>query len=132
MCQCIPDLIESVGCDGEGKTGVPRENPFGARERTNNKLNPHMVSMPGFKPGPHWWEASALTTMPPLLISIAAETKSTASQASVSKHILVFSFPTKITSVKKVQQRFVSCFFVLCNSCVGSSLISNLASHCVH
>ena len=27
-----------------GKNGVPGEKPFGARERTNNKLNPHMAS----------------------------------------------------------------------------------------
>ena len=26
-----------------------------------------MASMPRFKPGPHWWEASALTTLPPFL-----------------------------------------------------------------
>ena len=26
-----------------------------------------MASTPGFKPGPHWWETSALTTAPPLL-----------------------------------------------------------------
>ena len=26
-----------------------------------------MGSTPGFEPGPHWWEASALTTAPPLL-----------------------------------------------------------------
>ena len=26
-----------------------------------------MASTPGFEPGPHWWEASALTTAPPLL-----------------------------------------------------------------
>ena len=26
---------------GEGKTEVPREKPLGAKERTNNKLNPH-------------------------------------------------------------------------------------------
>ena len=26
---------------GERKTGVPREKPLGARERTNNKLNTH-------------------------------------------------------------------------------------------
>ena len=26
-----------------------------------------MASKPGFEPGPHWWEASALTTVPPLL-----------------------------------------------------------------
>ena len=36
-------------------------------ERTNNKLNPHMASTLGFEPGPHWLEASALTTAPPLL-----------------------------------------------------------------
>jgi len=38
------------------------------RERTNNKLNPHMTPGPGIKPGTHWWEASALTTAPPLLL----------------------------------------------------------------
>ena len=27
-----------------------------------------MGSPPGFEPGPHWWEASALTTVPPLTI----------------------------------------------------------------
>ena len=57
----------SVGFWGEGKTGVPGEKPLGARERTNNKLNPHMASTSGFEPGPHCWEASALTTAPPLL-----------------------------------------------------------------
>ena len=31
------------------------------------KLNPHMVSTPGFEPGPHWWEVSAVTIGPPLL-----------------------------------------------------------------
>ena len=36
-----------VGFYGEGKTGVPGEKPLGARERTNNKLNPHMASTPG-------------------------------------------------------------------------------------
>ena len=29
-----------VGFRGEGKTGVPREKPLGARMRTNSKLNP--------------------------------------------------------------------------------------------
>ena len=57
----------SVGFWGEGKTGVPGEKPLGAKERTNNKLNPHMASTPGVEPWPHWWEASALTTAPPLL-----------------------------------------------------------------
>ena len=50
-----------------GKTGVPEEKTLGARTRTNNKLNPHMTPSPGIEPGPHWWEASALTTAPSLL-----------------------------------------------------------------
>ena len=58
--------FENVGFWGERKTGVPGEKPLGAKERTNNKLNPHMASTPGFEPGPHWWEASALTTAPSL------------------------------------------------------------------
>ena len=28
-----------------------------------------MASLPGFEPRPHWWEASALTTNPPLIPS---------------------------------------------------------------
>ena len=51
----------------EDKTRVPGENPFGAKMRTNNKLNPHMASTPGNKPAPHWWVASTLITRPPLL-----------------------------------------------------------------
>ena len=46
---------------------VPREKPLRARTRTNNKLNPRMTLGPGVEPGPHWWEASALTTAPSLL-----------------------------------------------------------------
>ena len=38
---------------GEGKTGVPGEKPLGAKDRTNNKLNPNMVSMLEFEPRPH-------------------------------------------------------------------------------
>ena len=33
-----------------GETGEPGEKPLGARERTNNKLNPHM--MPGMESNP--------------------------------------------------------------------------------
>ena len=33
----------SVGVWGEEKTGVPGEKLLGARERTNNKLNPHGI-----------------------------------------------------------------------------------------
>ena len=34
-----------------------------------------MASTPGFEPGPHWWEASALTTAPPLLPLMAWQWK---------------------------------------------------------
>ena len=37
---------------------------LGAGTRTNNKLNPHMASTPEIEPGLHWWEASALTSIP--------------------------------------------------------------------
>ena len=63
--------FEVLGFYGKGKTGVHAEKTLGARERTNNKLNPHMASTPGFEPGPHWWEASALTTAPPLLFAVS-------------------------------------------------------------
>ena len=36
--------------------------------RTNNKVNRRMVPTPGIEPGPHWWEASAVTTSPSLLL----------------------------------------------------------------
>jgi len=39
--------------------------PLGAEKR-NNKLNPHLTPDLGIEPGPHWWEASALTTSPTL------------------------------------------------------------------
>ena len=44
--------------------GVPGEKPLGARTRTNNKLNPHIMPSLGIEPRSHWWEASALTTAP--------------------------------------------------------------------
>ena len=35
--------LENVGFWGEGKTWVSGQKPLGAKERTNYKLNPHMV-----------------------------------------------------------------------------------------
>ena len=51
---------------------MPGKKPLGAKERTNNKLNPHMASTPVFDLGPHWWEASALTTAPSLAHLLSA------------------------------------------------------------
>jgi len=49
-----------------GKPENPEKNPR-SREGNQHKLNPLMASGPGIEPGPHWWEASALTTAPSLL-----------------------------------------------------------------
>ena len=49
------NLKINVGFCGEGKT-------LEAGTRTNNKLNLHKATTPGIETGPHWWEASALTT----------------------------------------------------------------------
>ena len=40
--------------------------------RTNNKLNPHMESKPGFEPGQLWWEASTTLVS---LASLFAKTR---------------------------------------------------------
>ena len=58
---------ENVGFCGEGKTRVPGEKPLGAKERTNNKLNPDVAQMPGCELGSNWWEAGALYTALPSL-----------------------------------------------------------------
>ena len=57
--------FRDVGFWGEGKTREPGEKSFRAKERFNNKINPHLASTPEFEPGPNWWEASA-PSLPPL------------------------------------------------------------------
>ena len=51
----------------EERGKYPENKSLGAKERTNNKLNPHIASTPGYEPWPHGWEARALPTAPPLL-----------------------------------------------------------------
>ena len=59
--------LEVLVFEERGKPEYPEKNLSELRTRTNNKLNPHMTPSPGIEPGPHWWEASALTTAPSLL-----------------------------------------------------------------
>ena len=56
------DLEMPVGFWREVKTGVQGENLS-----EQNKLNSQMTPIPWIEPGPHWWEASALTTAISLL-----------------------------------------------------------------
>jgi len=52
-----------------GKRESPEKNPR-SREENQNKLNPPMASGPGIEPGPHWWEANALTTASSLRLQV--------------------------------------------------------------
>ena len=59
-----------------GKSGVPREKPLGARERTNNKLNPHMETTPGTQTilvGGEWSHHCTILGPPKFGITIIAE-----------------------------------------------------------
>ena len=71
MCPCTPDQIGIWQCwflrRGENRSKLYTEKTSSSKERTNDKLHPHMTPEPGIEPGPHWSEASALTTAPPLL-----------------------------------------------------------------
>ena len=70
-CQCIPEWnwnLEMLVFEERGKPEYPEESlSEQSREPTLNKLNPHMMPGPGIEPGPHWWEANALTTASSLL-----------------------------------------------------------------
>ena len=68
-------LLKATTLNGGGKNRSARRKTFGARMRTNNKLNPHMASPPGIEPRSHWWEASAQTTAPSLLLLVLAWAK---------------------------------------------------------
>jgi len=56
----MPVLVEG------GKHESPEKTPQ-SKERTNSKLNPHMV-LAVIKPGPHWWEVSTPTTVISLVL----------------------------------------------------------------
>ena len=49
----------------ERRNQSTQRKSLGAEQRTSN-LNPHMTPDLEIEPGPHWWEASALPTVPSL------------------------------------------------------------------
>ena len=50
----------------EGEIAVPGENLSVQRREPTNSIHIIMTPDLGIEPGPHWWEASALTTVPSL------------------------------------------------------------------
>ena len=100
----------------EGKAGVyvPRKKNVSEQRR-----EPHMATMPGFKLGSHWWEMGALTTASsldplPLYICIymymilPLSFSSFSSSSSSSLHLRKY-FPT--TSSSESSSRFVSLLY---------------------
>ena len=79
------------------------EKSLGARERTNNKLNPHMASTLGFEPGPHWREASVLTTEPPLPyhVIITSVEQLSVEPLHMEKHDSLILFPSQVKEDQK-------------------------------
>ena len=65
-------ILEVLVFEEGGKRENRRETSRN-KERTNNKLNQHMASTPGFDPGPNWREANAPTTAKPLLPKLFRE-----------------------------------------------------------
>ena len=65
--QLQPAGISCMLVFGEGGKPENLEKNPRSGEENQHKLNPLMASGPGIEPGPHWWEASALTTTPSLL-----------------------------------------------------------------
>ena len=53
-----------LGFEKRGKPEYPGRTSGGAKEKINNKLNPHLALTLGFEPGLHWWKVSSLTTVP--------------------------------------------------------------------
>lgn len=64
------EYLETLVFVEGGKLENWRTN-LGARTRSNNKLSADTTPVVGFKPGPHWLEASTLTIVPSLLPSIS-------------------------------------------------------------
>ena len=67
-CTYIPDRIGILKCWllRRGENRSTRRKTSRSKERTNNKLNPNATPDRGIELGPNWWQASALTTAPPL------------------------------------------------------------------
>ena len=76
--------LEMLVFEGRGKPEYPGEKPLGAKERTKNKLNPHVASTPGFEPG-HSGEKQALSPLRHLLLLKSCLRQNNANRKGYSK-----------------------------------------------
>ena len=70
--------FRSVGFCGEGGGNLenPEKNPQNRGKIKPTTNSTHMMPGPGIESGPHWWEASSLTTALPLFCSTAEKSHS--------------------------------------------------------
>ena len=59
--------LEVLVFDERGKLEYPEKNLSGQSRKPTTNSTHIMTPGPGIEPGTHWWEASALTTVPTLL-----------------------------------------------------------------
>ena len=57
--------LEVLVFEERGKPEYPEKN-LSEQGENQQQTQPTYDAGPGIEPGPHWWEASALTTAPPL------------------------------------------------------------------
>ena len=107
-------LLDLIGILRRGENRSTRRKTSRSKERTSNKLNPHMSPGPRIEPGRHWWETSALITTPPLLplLPLLPDFCSKAMRPNVSHAVLLnpFTFPenhSKAASFTALDQRFI-------------------------
>ena len=95
----FPIKFRNVGFEEVGKPENPEKKFSEQGREPKNKFYPHMTSGPGMEPGTHWWEASALTTAPPMcqafsIYSLVSDCKCVALESfSFSQNFPIFCHP---------------------------------------
>ena len=85
-----------------GKPEYPEKNPRSREEnQQQTQPNPHMTLRPGIELGPHWWEASALTTAPSLLPHIPYTFYIPYCRTNLQKFSIRFQGPTLFNSLSR-------------------------------
>ena len=91
--------LEMLVSEESTRTRVPGEKPLGARERTINKLNPHMALTTRFEPG-HIGGRQAISPLRhPLLSKLINDNGDTACHANMDS-AAAFRFSTMIEMLK--------------------------------
>ena len=122
-CPCVPDRIgiwtEVLVFEEKGKTGVPGAKPLGGRERTNKKSTQIWFRRRDLKPGPHWWETSALISATSLLPCTLSLFKRSCDSHQPRHDFIFMKYPAQV-SLQSISARFgdTKCLPFIFNSSV--------------